>query len=182
MSTASPLASGSASVAMPVASVSVQPLPSASAASPNPTPCPPEASQPAGALAWVNGCKILIAEKIVFAIDKSTIKPQSFAILEAVGDILAQNPDMHLEIQGHLGEPEPYPMGRNLSRDRAESVRKYFIAKKGIHPMRLEAKGYGATVPLADSKTEEGRTKNRRIEFVIWKWRGGMNRVIWPGP
>lgn len=124
----------------------------------------------------------MMAERIFFETEKSKIKPQSFAILEAVGEILVQQPDIRLEIQGHLGQREAYPHSRNLSRDRAESVRKYFIAKKGIDPKRLEAKGYGAEVPLADWKTEEGRAKNRRIELVIWKWRGGTNRVMWPGP
>lgn len=124
----------------------------------------------------------MMAEKIVFETEKSKIKPQSFAILDAVGDILAQQPDLHLEIQGHLGEPERHAYGRNLSRDRAKSVSKYLIEKKGIDPKRLEAKGYGAEVPIADWKTEEGRAKNRRIELVIWKWRGGTNRVGWPGP
>lgn len=177
-----PSATGSAIAPSPMTSVLAQPLPSASSENPNPTPCPPEAPAPAGALAWVSGCQILIAQKIVFAIDKSIIRPESFPIIEAIGDILQNNPDFMLEIRGHLGAPEPYVRARNLARDRAESVEKYLISKKGIDPRRLEAKGYGADVPIADSKTEEGRAKNRRIEFVIWKWRGGMSRVMWPGP
>lgn len=158
------------------------PNPSALVAIPPATPCPPEAPQPEGALAWVSGCKILIKEKIVFETNKERIKPQSFPVLDAVGDILAQTPDFQIEIQGHLGTREQESYGRDLSKTRAKSVHDYLIKMKGIDPKRIESKGYGASMPLADSKTEEGRSINRRIEFVIWKWRGGTNRVMWPGP
>jgi len=120
-------------------------------------------------------------EKIYFQTDKDKIQPRSFSLLDAVGDILVQNPDFQIEIQGHLGSPEHQSYGRNLSQMRAKSVGDYLVKMKGIDPKRLEAKGYGASVPIADSRTEEGRTVNRRIEIVIWKWRGGTNRVYWPG-
>jgi outer membrane protein OmpA-like peptidoglycan-associated protein len=155
---------------------------SASAAIPPATPCPPEAPQPEGALAWVSGCKILIRDKIVFETNKERVKPQSFPVLDAVGDILSQNSDFQIEVQGHLGAREQESYGRDLSKSRARSIHDYLIKMKGIEPSRIEAKGYGGSMPLADSKTEEGRAINRRIEFVIWKWRGGSNRVMWPGP
>jgi outer membrane protein OmpA-like peptidoglycan-associated protein len=156
------------------------PAPSAMPVIPSATPCPPEAPQPAGAMAWVNGCKILTREKIYFDIDKDRIRPQSFPVIDAIGDILVQNPDFHIEVQGHLGSSEHQSYGRNLSQLRAKAVMRYLVEKKGIDAARLEAKGYGATVPLADPKTEEGRSLNRRIEIVIYKWRGGTNRVYWP--
>jgi OmpA-OmpF porin, OOP family len=121
-------------------------------------------------------------ERIFFEINKDHIKRQSFPVLDAVGDILAQNVDYYIEIQGHLGTPEQQSYGRDLSKLRAQSVHDYLIKMKGIDPVRIEAKGYGASVPIADYRTEEGRTVNRRIEIVIWKWRGGTNRVYWPGP
>jgi outer membrane protein OmpA-like peptidoglycan-associated protein len=55
-----------------------------------------------------------------------------------------------------------------LSQDRADAVREYLI-KKGVEPDRLKAVGYGPTKPIADNATEEGRAKNRRVEFVIIK-------------
>ena len=145
------------------------------------TPCPPEVPAPTGVLAWVSGCKILLSEKIFFDIEKATIKPQSFPVLEAIGDVLLANPDLFLEIQGHLGERRQHEYSRKLSDDRAKSVFKYLVAKKGIAPERLEARGYEDSVPIADWKTEEGRLQNRRMEFVIYKWRGGTSRVMWPG-
>lgn len=160
--------------AKPLATASAEPAPLAS--TPAPAPCPPEAPTPAGALAWVNGCKIELGEKIFFDFDKATIRPQSFPVLDAVGDILFRDVDLHVEIQGHLGDPDREAYGRKLSQQRAQSVMKYLIAKKGIARERLTAVGYENSVPIADWRTEEGRAKNRRIELVIRKWSGGENR------
>jgi len=43
----------------------------------------------------------------------------------------------------------------------------YLVKKGGVEGTRLEAKGYGSSKPLADNATEEGREKNRRVEFNI---------------
>ncbi|MBK9260164.1 MAG: OmpA family protein [Polyangiaceae bacterium] len=164
---------------LPTASAvaAVEPAPLASAPSAAaPVPCPPEAPAPAGALAWVNGCKIELGEKIYFDFDKATIRPQSFPVLDAVGDILFRDVDLHVEIQGHLGDPDREAYGRKLSQHRAQAVMNYLIAKKGIARERLTAVGYENSVPIADWRTEEGRAKNRRIELVIRKWSGGENR------
>ena len=48
----------------------------------------------------------------------------------------------------------------------AESVRKYLI-KRGVAAERMDAKGYGEEVPIADNRTKDGRDQNRRVEFVI---------------
>jgi outer membrane protein OmpA-like peptidoglycan-associated protein len=119
-----------------------------------------------------------MAGKIVFDFNKSTIRPQSYALLDAIGDVLAADTDLFVEIQGHLGEPQRDAYGRRPSQDRAQSVRQYLIQKKGITQERLEAKGYGSDMPIADWKTDEGRAQNRRIDFVIWKWRGGTSRLM----
>ncbi|MEC9396557.1 MAG: OmpA family protein, partial [Myxococcota bacterium] len=55
---------------------------------------------------------------------------------------------------------------QKLSQKRAESVRKYLIGR-GIDRDRLEAVGYGEVQPIADNETQEGRAKNRRVEFTI---------------
>ncbi len=154
--------------------------PSVSATMTPPTPCPPEVPVPTGVLAWVSGCRILLNDKIYFDTDKDKLKPQSFPLLDAIGDVLAANPDVFVEIQGHLGQRNQHAYGRKLTQNRAEAVQKYLVAKKGIASDRLEARGYEDSVPIADWRTEAGRLQNRRIDFVIWKWRGGTTRIMWP--
>jgi outer membrane protein OmpA-like peptidoglycan-associated protein len=53
-----------------------------------------------------------------------------------------------------------------LSKDRAASVRKY-LEGKGISVNRMESEGFGQTKPIAPNDTDDGRTKNRRVEFKI---------------
>lgn len=130
-------------------------------------PCPSEASAPPDTLAWVSGCAILIAKPIVFEFDKSRIRPESYPLLDAVGDILNRESSFMVEIQGHRDKGSGVVRAREITRDRAESVKRYLIEKKGVDPKRLISKGYGESKPVALSDTEEGRRKNRRIEFVL---------------
>jgi outer membrane protein OmpA-like peptidoglycan-associated protein len=55
-----------------------------------------------------------------------------------------------------------------LSQARAEAVAKY-LSGKGVEAARLSAKGYGPSMPIADNSTQEGRAKNRRVEFKVVK-------------
>lgn len=55
-----------------------------------------------------------------------------------------------------------------LSQQRAESVMKSLVAS-GVDPVMLQGKGYGASNPVGDNSTEDGRFKNRRIEFTVTK-------------
>lgn len=132
-----------------------------------PPPCPPVAPAPEGALAWITGCEIKITKPIYFEIDKDRIQAQSFAVLDAVGDILLGDRALRVEIRGHINHTRQPIYSRDLSKLRAQSVLKYLVQKKGVDPMQVTAKGYGGEVPLVDPKTEEGRLKNRRIEFII---------------
>ncbi len=171
--TVSPDASASAvNSAKGSESVAAQPLLSASAAEPAHPPCPPEVPEPADGLAWVSGCKILIRQKIVFDTNKATIRPASFPIIDAVGDLLLRNPDLRVEIEGHLGDLRRESYGRVLSRDRAKSISQYLVAKKGVPSAQLSSVGYENEKPIASNATEEGRAKNRRIEFTILRWGG----------
>jgi outer membrane protein OmpA-like peptidoglycan-associated protein len=145
-------------------------LPSAQAQGPSavstPPPCPFEASAPPGVLAWVSGCAILLAKGIIFDIEKATLKRESFPTLDAVAAILHREAALRVEIRGHINAQSERTYSRRLSEQRAESVMRYLV-EQGIARERLFAKGYEGDVPLVDPKTEEGRIKNRRIEFII---------------
>lgn len=111
--------------------------------------------------------KIIITEPVYFATNKATILDQSFEILDEVARVLSENPQITLvRIEGHTDSRGKDEYNQKLSQKRAESVRKYLIGR-GIDRDRLEAVGYGEVQPIADNETQEGRAKNRRVEFTI---------------
>ena len=80
---------------------------------------------------------------------------------------LQANPEVKIEIGGHTAASgADDDNARNLSKKRAESVRK-FITKKGVDESRMTSEGYGGSKPIADGKTTAGAAKNRRVEVRI---------------
>ncbi|WP_224996828.1 OmpA family protein [Cesiribacter sp. SM1] len=103
---------------------------------------------------------------VFFENAKSTLKPESFTELDRVVTFLQENPNMKIEIAGHTDNKGTAALNKKLSGDRASAVAKY-ITSQGIPADRLTSRGYGSTKPEADNKTEEGRSRNRRVEFTI---------------
>jgi outer membrane protein OmpA-like peptidoglycan-associated protein len=90
--------------------------------------------------------------------------------LEKLVDFLLDNPGMTLNISGHTDSKGDPDKNFKLSTDRANSIRNYLIERGNIDPARIEAKGYGSTMPIVkEEKTEEDRKLNRRVEFEIIK-------------
>jgi OOP family OmpA-OmpF porin len=111
--------------------------------------------------------KIEINEKVQFEHDKATILPVSFGLLDEVTKVLKENPQIKkVLVEGHASVEGDAAHNMKLSDDRAKSVMNYLV-QHGIDKSRLSAKGFGTTQPIADNKTEEGREKNRRVEFTI---------------
>lgn len=81
--------------------------------------------------------------------------------------LLKENPKLKVEIGGHTDPAGPDKANLKISEKRAQSAKKYLMDKFGIDENRLVVKGYGSTKPIADNKTQEGRAKNRRVEFRI---------------
>lgn len=139
--------------------------------------CPKEPGEPSGEKDK-NGCpvfirrvegstEIQILKQVQFATGSAKILSNSFKILDEVVKLMTVNKDIKLvAIEGHTDDRGSVAMNEKLSDDRSNSVRQYII-DKGIHPDRLTAKGYGPAKPIADNKTNEGRQKNRRVEFHI---------------
>jgi len=75
-------------------------------------------------------------------------------------------PKLVVEIGGHTDDIGKNKTNQILSEKRAESVKQYLVGK-GIDPVRIKSKGYGESQPIESNKTEEGRAKNRRIEFKV---------------
>jgi OOP family OmpA-OmpF porin len=103
---------------------------------------------------------------INFATGKATIKKSSNSVLDKAVGVLKQFPDVKLEIQGHTDERGTRELNMELSQERADAVKAYFVGK-GVDAGRLKAQGFGPDKPLGDNKTKKGRAKNRRVEFHL---------------
>lgn len=133
-----------------------------------PPPPPPPAPIPIEkkSKVYIEKEKIVITETIHFETGKAVILPISYSILNAVAEVLKQNPTIKVRVEGHTDSVGSDEFNLRLSQARADAVMKYLISQ-GISPDRLEARGYGETMPIADNSTPEGRAKNRRVEFTI---------------
>jgi outer membrane protein OmpA-like peptidoglycan-associated protein len=115
----------------------------------------------------VSETEILILEQVQFDTGKAVIKKASDPLLDEVADVLKEHPEItQLEVQGHTDDRGRSANNDVLSQARANAVMKAMI-KRGIAPERLTAKGYGQNRPLVENTSEEGRQKNRRVQFVI---------------
>lgn len=105
-------------------------------------------------------------QNLEFDFAKATIKPHSYAALDRVAELLKRK-NLNLKLSGHTDNVGSKTRNLALSRERAESVKSYLVAK-GVNASKIEAVGYGMTQPIASNKTAAGRQKNRRVEFTIF--------------
>ena len=110
--------------------------------------------------------KPIVLENVNFDFDRDNIRKDAEPVLDRLVEIMNDNPDFYLSIEGHTCWMGSEPYNQNLSERRAGSVVKY-IHSKGIPMERLSFAGYGELKPRFDNETKEGREKNRRVEFQI---------------
>jgi OmpA-OmpF porin, OOP family len=110
--------------------------------------------------------KTFILENVNYETGKATLDEDSYPVLDELVAYLNRREDQRIEIGGHTDNVGSAANNLKLSMERAVTVMQYLISK-GISPTRLEAKGYGMTVPVENNKTEEGRAQNRRTEVTI---------------
>jgi outer membrane protein OmpA-like peptidoglycan-associated protein len=106
-------------------------------------------------------------DNVYFDTDKSTIKAESHAVLDEVGEILDKWPELRIEIGGHTDNTGTPAYNRDLSQARAEAVLDYLTSKYSLKKDQYTSKGYGETKPVASNDTSEGRARNRRVEFKV---------------
>lgn len=104
--------------------------------------------------------------KIQFEFDKAEITPESYTTLEQIVLILKSTDRLKLMIQAHTDAIGSDDYNMDLSERRANAVKSH-LASKGVPPPSMRFHGYGASRPLADNATDEGRAKNRRVEFHV---------------
>ncbi|MEK7474023.1 MAG: OmpA family protein [Candidatus Coatesbacteria bacterium] len=104
---------------------------------------------------------------ILFKAGKAEIDPKCDKTMKAITDIMAEFPGTHVQVNGHTDSKGKKSANQKLSQDRAAAVVAYLVSKKGVEARRLSAKGFGDEKPIADNKTADGRTKNRRVDFTV---------------
>ncbi|MCF6300016.1 MAG: OmpA family protein [Proteobacteria bacterium] len=123
----------------------------------------------AGAIVDKDGCDVQIVielQGVHFDFDKSTLKTESVAILDAAVRTLGEHGIILVEVAGHTDSRASDSYNQKLSESRARVVFDYLVAH-GISADRMTWKGYGESSPIATNDTDEGRAKNRRTELII---------------
>jgi outer membrane protein OmpA-like peptidoglycan-associated protein len=110
--------------------------------------------------------KIEIRQKIFFAFGTTNIMPKSHPLLEEVARALHDRDTICVRVEGHTDSKGSDAVNTKLSQGRAESVRAHLVSRE-VASQRMDAKGYGPSLPLDDNATAVGRENNRRVEFVI---------------
>jgi len=106
-----------------------------------------------------------VTNNILFESGKADLKPESMAEIQKVADYMLKNKTVRFEVQGHCDNQGSDKMNDPLSQKRAEAIVDALV-KMGVDEWNLRAVGKGSHEPVADNKTEEGRAKNRRVEFI----------------
>lgn len=118
-------------------------------------------------LVMLEGDSIVVKETIRFAHGSADIDPASLDLLDAVAKIMVNTKSItKLTVEGHTDTTGEPAANQPLSEERALAVKKY-LEGKGVEPERLASRGFGSSQPVDTNDTEEGRAKNRRVEFKV---------------
>jgi outer membrane protein OmpA-like peptidoglycan-associated protein len=112
------------------------------------------------------GIVLMFSAQVLFSIGQAGLTDEAKASLREVSKVLSQYSSILVEIEGHADNTGSAELNQELSESRAQNVMDYLI-ELGIDEKNLKAVGYGKDRPIADNRTEEGRTKNRRVELVV---------------
>lgn len=103
---------------------------------------------------------------ILFESGSANIQPQSMGIIRQISQVLKQETAMNLRIVGHTDSDGSEEGNLQLSKNRAEAVKKALMSVYGIDGSRLTSEGKGESEPVGDNSTVDGKAQNRRVEFI----------------
>ncbi len=112
------------------------------------------------------GIVVEFSSNVLFGFDKTNLSTESKASLDKLVQVLNTYKDTDIELQGHTDSKGSVSYNQNLSEERAGSVSAYLVGA-GINFSRMTIKGFGEGIPKYDNATAEGRSQNRRVEFLI---------------
>jgi outer membrane protein OmpA-like peptidoglycan-associated protein len=110
--------------------------------------------------------KRFVFDDLHFASGTTRLTPESRKTVSAVVAILKAYPSTRVRLEGHTDSSGDPAANRELSMDRASSLRATLVAG-GIAPNRITVDGHGQDRPVASNDTDAGRARNRRIELVV---------------
>ena len=114
------------------------------------------------------GDKLYVAlpSGILFDVDKADVKPSARESIAKAAEVLVKYPDTYITVEGHTDSTGTAEYNQKLSERRADAVRNLLV-RDGVPASRISIKGYGASNPVADNSTPEGRQSNRRVQLEI---------------
>lgn len=116
------------------------------------------------------GLIVSLKEAGFFDSGQAQIKPSAHELINSIAEAMTQynNP---LRVEGHTDNipisTSQFPSNWELSTARATNVLKYMLKYYDAEPEKISATGYGEFRPLADNTTQDGRSKNRRVDLVM---------------
>ncbi|MEZ2415727.1 OmpA family protein [Muriicola sp. E247] len=102
---------------------------------------------------------------ILFDVGSANIQPQSMGIIRQISQVLQQEGDMNLIIEGHTDSDGDESLNMDLSKRRADAVRDALIDFYNVDGSRLQTAGLGESEPVGDNGTPDGKAQNRRVVF-----------------
>ncbi len=116
----------------------------------------------------LDAVKVTFTSGILFATNKADLNATSKAELNNLANIMRQNADVSVDVQGYTDATGTDAINNPLSLKRAQSVANY-LTQNGVQYGQLKnVNGYGSSNPVADNSTEAGRQKNRRVEVYLY--------------
>jgi outer membrane protein OmpA-like peptidoglycan-associated protein len=112
------------------------------------------------------GIVVEFNSNVLFGFDKSGLSNDAKMNLDKLVTVLNSYADTNIEIQGHTDSKGSEAYNQDLSVQRARAV-SYYLTDKAISSDRLTVKGFGESLPKYENNTDDGRTQNRRVEFMI---------------
>jgi len=129
--------------------------------------------------------KIVPVAPFLFRPGGATLSPSGKEFVKLISKLFMQSPTAQIRVSGHTDNipihTRRYPSNWELSCARASSVMRYLIDECGINPNILSSIGYGSHQPVMSNETEEGRSRNRRVEIEIIQRPGADIQSLLPG-
>lgn len=108
----------------------------------------------------------LVTRGILFDVNSDKIKPQSYACIKGIADVLKENPSVNVQIVGHTDSDGDEAKNLDLSKRRAAAVKTFLTSEFNIDAARMKTDGKGEGQPIENNSTAEGKAQNRRVEFI----------------